>query len=273
MIPFWWRVLHGRADLHEQVEPVLDAQPAGVAVFGQRPALDQLHDEIGPAGSDAAGLVRVVPPSRILAMLGWSISAMLPLGLEPRQDGLGVHPRLDQLEGHQPLDRLCAARPSRRCPCRPRRSARAACSGRRRSHRPARRPARGDCRPRRVGSIARRIEDVVGLGVGPEQGLDATPQPLVAGAGLGEEGGALGLGRLVQGGDEDRGFGHDPGPFRVEAPAVAPSVNAPSAGGKHHVQPLFSRPLARHPRTRARTERIFGADRGAAPPRIRLLES
>ena len=75
-----------------------------------------------------------------------------------------------------------------------------------------------------LGPIARRIEDVVRLGVGPQQGLDAAPQPLIAGAGLGEEGGALGFGRLVQGGDEDRGFGHDPGPIAATHPAVGPSV-------------------------------------------------
>ena len=72
----------------------------------------------------------------------------------------------------------------------------------------------GDRRPWCLGPIARRVEDVVGLGVGPQQGLDAAPQPLVAGAGLRQEGGALGLGRLLQGGDEDRGLGHDPGPSR-----------------------------------------------------------
>jgi hypothetical protein len=40
----------------------------------------------------------------------------------------------------------------------------------------------------------------------------------MAGAGVGEEGGALRFSRLVQGGDENRGFGRDHGPSCVDTP-------------------------------------------------------
>ena len=63
------RVLHGRADLREEVQVARGHQPVLVAVFGERDALDQLHDEEGRP-------VSVVPASNSLAMCGWSISAM-----------------------------------------------------------------------------------------------------------------------------------------------------------------------------------------------------
>ena len=132
-------------------------------------------------------------------MLGWSIKRQcLALGLKAGEDGLGVHAELDQLECDQALDgvallghvdgahtaladrleELVAA-----VDAGPDRRAIGHGQGGRRGHREP---------------TAHRVEDVVGLGVGPQEVLDAAAEPQVAGAGLGEEGGALGLGRLVQ---------------------------------------------------------------------------
>src|SRR5207248_5060204 len=66
--PLLVRMLHGAADMNEQLEPLPDGELLAVAVFGDRDAADQLHHEVGAADS-------VVPPSRTLAMLGWSIIA------------------------------------------------------------------------------------------------------------------------------------------------------------------------------------------------------
>src|SRR5437773_1148877 len=47
--PLLVRVLDGRTYLHEQVQPLRHTQPRGVAILGDRHALDVLHDEEGPA--------------------------------------------------------------------------------------------------------------------------------------------------------------------------------------------------------------------------------
>ena len=98
--PLLVRVLHRRADLAEQRQPVRQAEAVLVAVLGERDALDQLHDEerpavVGRAGVEDPGDVGVVHQGQ-----------GLPLRLEPGQDGPRVHARLDQLERHLPLDRL-----------------------------------------------------------------------------------------------------------------------------------------------------------------------
>ena len=61
-------VLHRLADRDEQLQPLPGRQLVLVAVLGDRHALDQLHDEVGPAGFGGAGV-------EDLAMFGWSISA------------------------------------------------------------------------------------------------------------------------------------------------------------------------------------------------------
>ena len=71
-----------------------------VAVFGDRHALHQLHDEVGPAAVGRArvehlGDVRVVHHRQ-----------RLPLGLEAGDHLPGVHARLDDLQRDGPLDRL-----------------------------------------------------------------------------------------------------------------------------------------------------------------------
>jgi len=50
------RVLQRRADLDEEVQPLLDAQSRGVTILGDRDALDVLHDEIRPAGVGQAAV-------------------------------------------------------------------------------------------------------------------------------------------------------------------------------------------------------------------------
>jgi len=47
--PLLVRVLHRLADLYKELQPVVDRQAVAVAVLGDRDALDQLHDEVGPA--------------------------------------------------------------------------------------------------------------------------------------------------------------------------------------------------------------------------------
>ena len=221
MIPFWWACWTAEQICTKRSRRSLDAQPAGVAVFGERPALDQLHDEVGAAGADAAGLVAGGPAVEDLGDVGVVHQRQrLALGLEPGQDGLRVHARLDELEGHEPLDRLAllghpdgAHAPLADC------FEQLVAAGDGGPGFFACRTVEGLAPAGRPGPISRGIEEIVGLGVGPQQGFDAAAQPLVAGAGLGEEGGALGFGRLVQGGDEDRGFGHDRGPSRVRIPS------------------------------------------------------
>jgi hypothetical protein len=100
------------------------------------------------------------------------------------------------------------------------------------------------------------VEDIVRLGMGMQQGLDAAPQTFIAGADVGEEGGSPGLGGPIHGGDDDGGLGRDLGPF-ASTDAVATSVNAPFAGGKHHALASSSSRIA-PPGT---------ASRGEAPPR------
>ena len=71
-----------------------------VAVRRDRHALDQVHNEVRPAGVGRAGVedlgdVGVVHQRQ-----------RLTLRLEASQDLSAVHPRLDQLDRDQPLDRL-----------------------------------------------------------------------------------------------------------------------------------------------------------------------
>ena len=86
------RMLHALADLHEQLQAVLGAQPVPVAMLGDRDTAHELHGEVGPAllgrpGVEDAGNVGMVHQGQGLA-----------LGLEAGDDLLGVHAALDQLE-------------------------------------------------------------------------------------------------------------------------------------------------------------------------------
>src|SRR6185503_2392135 len=50
------RVLHGAANLDEQLQPLFDRKAASVAILGDRDAFDKLHDEIWPALGGGAGV-------------------------------------------------------------------------------------------------------------------------------------------------------------------------------------------------------------------------
>ncbi len=97
--PFLVRVLHGRADLAKQRQPGGDVESVGVAILGDRDALDQLHDEEGPAvggraGVQHAGNIRMLHERQGLA-----------LRLEAGQNAARVHAPLDQLQRHLAADR------------------------------------------------------------------------------------------------------------------------------------------------------------------------
>ena len=71
-----------------------------VAVLRDRHALDQLHDEVGPAG---VGRARIEHPGDVRMV---HHRQGLPLGLEAGDHLPRVHARLDDLERDRPLDRL-----------------------------------------------------------------------------------------------------------------------------------------------------------------------
>ena len=62
--------------------------------------LDQLHDEVGPAGFCGAGVVHLGNVRVVHHGQG------LTLGLEAGDHLLGVHAQLDDLQGDRPLDRV-----------------------------------------------------------------------------------------------------------------------------------------------------------------------
>ena len=86
------RVLHGAADLHEQLQPLARRQLVSVAELGDRHAVHQLHHEVRPARVGGAGVehlgdVLVVHQRQRLA-----------LGLEAGDHLARVDARLDHLE-------------------------------------------------------------------------------------------------------------------------------------------------------------------------------
>ena len=94
------RMLHGLADGDEEFQSLASRQMLLVTELGDRNAMDEFHDEVGPATVGRAhiehlGDVRVVHQRQGLAF-----------GLEPGDHLLRVHPRLDDLEGHPSCDRL-----------------------------------------------------------------------------------------------------------------------------------------------------------------------
>ena len=99
MMPFWCGVLHGLADLHEQLQPLPRRQAVLVAVLRDRHALDQLHHEVRPAGVGRAGVEDLGDVGMVHQR------QRLPLGLEAGDHLLRVHARLDDLERDLALDR------------------------------------------------------------------------------------------------------------------------------------------------------------------------
>ncbi len=100
MTPFWCGVLHGPANLDEQFQPLTGGISALVAVFGDRRAVHQFHDEIGPPGRGAAAVEHRGDALVIHQGQG------LPLRLEPGDDLPGIHARLDDLQCDFAFDRF-----------------------------------------------------------------------------------------------------------------------------------------------------------------------
>ena len=71
-----------------------------VAIPVDRDARHELHHEVGPA----LGCRAAVEDARDVRMIHHR--QRLPLGFEPRDDGLCVHPRFDQLECDGAMNRL-----------------------------------------------------------------------------------------------------------------------------------------------------------------------
>jgi len=90
--PLLVRVLDRLADRHDQLEPLAGRELVVVAVFRDRHAVDQLHDEVGPPGFGRPGVVNAGDIGVV------HHRQRLALGLEPRDDLGAVHPGLDDLE-------------------------------------------------------------------------------------------------------------------------------------------------------------------------------
>ncbi len=91
-------VLDRLADRHEQPQALARRQAVVVAVLGDRHTVDQLHDEIRPAGFRGPGIEDAGDVDMVHHGQG------LPLGLEAGDDLAAVHARLDDLEGDLALD-------------------------------------------------------------------------------------------------------------------------------------------------------------------------
>ena len=98
-------VLDRLADRHEQFQPLARRQVVVVAVFGDRHAVDQLHDEVRQAVGRGPGVEHAGDVDMVHHRQG------LPLGLEAGDDLAAVHARLDDLERDLALHRLRSARP------------------------------------------------------------------------------------------------------------------------------------------------------------------
>ena len=97
--PFLVGVVDGRADVHEEPEPLVAPEQVLVAKPGDRDAGHQLHREVGPAGRGGSGIqhprdIRVLHPRQRLA-----------LRREAREHLFGVHAGLDDLHGDPAADR------------------------------------------------------------------------------------------------------------------------------------------------------------------------
>jgi hypothetical protein len=98
--PLLMGMLDGMADGDEQLQSLAGIQPFFVAVGGDRLPLDQFHHEVGSPLS-------VVPASRTLAMLGWSIIDSAWRSASKRASTWrAIHAGFDQLERHPPSHRF-----------------------------------------------------------------------------------------------------------------------------------------------------------------------
>ena len=87
-------VLHGAADVHEQLEALPSCEPLRVAVFSNRRALDELHDEEGTAFRRRAPVMDFGDVGMV------HHRQRLPLGFEASDDLPRVHAGLDDLQSH-----------------------------------------------------------------------------------------------------------------------------------------------------------------------------
>ena len=85
--PLLMRVLDRLADGDEQLQPLPGREVVLVAVPGDRHPLDQVHDEVRPAGAGRAGVEHAGDVGVVHQGQG------LPLGLEAGDDLPGVHAR------------------------------------------------------------------------------------------------------------------------------------------------------------------------------------
>ena len=93
-------VLHRLAHGNEELQAFFQRELVPVAVVGDRLAVDQFHDKVGPARFRAAGVEDLGDVRMVHHRQG------LPLGLEAGQNLPRVHARLDDLQRHPPADRL-----------------------------------------------------------------------------------------------------------------------------------------------------------------------
>ena len=93
-------VLHGPADLHEQVQASGDRQAMLIAIVRELYSAHEFHHEVGSAAVRRAGVNHLGDVGMIHHCQG------LPFGLKPRHHRPSVHAQLDDLQRHPPPDRL-----------------------------------------------------------------------------------------------------------------------------------------------------------------------
>jgi hypothetical protein len=98
--PLLMGVLDGLADRHEQLQPLPGRQVIVVAVPCDGDAVDQFHDEEGPAGFSRAGFEDLGDVDMVHHGQG------LPLRFEAGHDLGAVHAELDDLQGDLAADGL-----------------------------------------------------------------------------------------------------------------------------------------------------------------------
>ena len=89
-------MLNGTADLQEQIEPLVDAEPMAVAVLRHRNARHVLHREVRPSRGRRTR-IDDVRDARVAHE-----RQRLPLGFEARDDLARIHAGFDDLERHSP---------------------------------------------------------------------------------------------------------------------------------------------------------------------------
>ena len=177
MMPFWWACWTAWQTGTNSSSRCAGRQAVLVAVLGDRHALDQLHDEVGPAGCRWC--------RRRARGRCWGGPSGPGPAARPRsgRGPAGVSmPGLMSFRATLRLDRLRSARPCRRCPCRPRRSARSSLYG------PMTVPgrSRGSAASSTVaaGAAAGDSQEAAGPVVGLRAAPRPRPQRRVAAAGL-----------------------------------------------------------------------------------------